>query len=131
MTEGVTSLKNGVSSQEMYLSEFKISNCGELHQQELEKQNMQKFHDSMKLRISLCQCCHEAWPLYIKTKKKKEPFSCTLSLRDKNDTKKFSIENSLLPSAVPVELENLTQIEKMLLARVFPVMSVYTKPKGH
>ena len=30
MTEGVTSLKNGVSSQEMYLSEFKISNCGEL-----------------------------------------------------------------------------------------------------
>ena len=34
MTEGVTSLKNGVSSQEMYLSEFKTSNCGELHQQE-------------------------------------------------------------------------------------------------
>ena len=76
MTEGVTSLKNGVSSQEMYLSEFKISNCGELHQQEWAKLNMQKFHDSMKLRISLCQCCHEAWPLHIKTKKKKEPYIC-------------------------------------------------------
>ena len=55
MTEGVTSLKNGVSSQEMYLSEFKISNCGEPHQQEWAKLNMRKFHDSMKLRISLCQ----------------------------------------------------------------------------
>ena len=55
MTGGVTSLKNGVSSQEMYLPEFKISNCGELHQQEWAKLNMQKFHDSMKLRISLCQ----------------------------------------------------------------------------
>ena len=84
----------------------------------------------MKLRISLCQCCHEAWPLHIKTKKKKEPYICTRCLRDKNDTKKFSFENSLLPSAVPVALENLTQIEEMLLARVFPVMSVYTKPGG-
>lgn len=82
MTEGVTSLKNGVSSQEMYLSEFKISNYGELHQQEWAKLNMQKFHDSMKLRISLCQCCHEAWPLHIKTKKKKEPYICTRCLRD-------------------------------------------------
>ena len=42
MTEGVTSLKNGVSSQEMYLSEFKkISKYGELHQQEWAKLNMQ------------------------------------------------------------------------------------------
>ena len=31
---------------------------------------------------------------------------------------------------MPVELENLTQIEEMLIARVFPVMSVYTKPGG-
>ena len=112
----------------MYLSEFKISNCGELHQQEWAKLNMQKFHDSMKLRISLCQCCHEAWPLHIKTKKKKEPYICTRCLRDKDDAKKFSFEISLLPSDVPVELENLTQIEEMLIARVFPVMSVYTKP---
>ena len=44
--------------------------------------------------------------------------------------KKFPFENSLLPSAVPAELENLTQIEEMLIARVFLVMSVYTKPGG-
>lgn len=36
----------------------------------------------------------------------------------------------MLPSAVPVELKNLKQIEEMLIARVVPVMSVYTKPGG-
>ena len=66
----------------------------------------------------------------LKQQQKKEPYICTRCLRDKNDTKKFSFENSLLPSAVPAELENLTQIEEMLIARVFPVMSVYTKPGG-
>ena len=53
MTEGVTSLKNGVSSQETYLSEFQISKCGELHQQEWAKLNMQKFHDT--IRALFCQ----------------------------------------------------------------------------
>ena len=31
---------------------------------------------------------------------------------------------------MPVELENLKQIEEMLIARVFPVISVYTKREG-
>lgn len=31
---------------------------------------------------------------------------------------------------MPDELQNLTQIEEMLIARVFPVISVYTKPGG-
>ena len=42
----------------------------------------------------------------------------------------FFSENSLIPSPVPEELQNLTQIEEMLIARVFPVISVYTKPRG-
>ena len=43
----------------------------------------------------------------------------------------------MIPSPVPKELYELTQIEEMLIARVFPVISVYTKPgwqrayKGH
>ena len=41
MTEEVTSLKNGVSKQEMYLSEFKTSNCVGRHQQEWAELNMQ------------------------------------------------------------------------------------------
>ena len=36
----------------------------------------------------------------------------------------------MIPSPVPKELYGLTQIEEMLIARVFPVISVYTKPGG-
>ena len=36
----------------------------------------------------------------------------------------------MIPSSVPEELENLTQFEEMLIARAFPVIHVYTKPKG-
>ena len=44
----------------------------------------------------------------------------------------------MIPSAVPLELENLTHCEEMLIARAFPVMQVYIRPnprttgyKGH
>ena len=123
-------MENKISNQQIYLSEFNVRPCGELHKQEWATLNMQKFHKSIKFRISLCQCCHEAWPLHIKSKKEKHPCICTRCLRDKNDTKKFSSANSLIPSPVPEELQNLTQIEEMLIARVFPVISVYTKPGG-
>ena len=70
-TEAPGCLKNGISNQQMYLSEFNTRPCGELHKQEWAILNMQKFHKSMKFRISLCQFCHEAWPLHIKSKKGK------------------------------------------------------------
>ena len=36
----------------------------------------------------------------------------------------------MIPSPVPRELEGLTQIEKMLIARELPIMRVYVKPGG-
>ena len=36
----------------------------------------------------------------------------------------------MIPSAVPLKLQNLTQFEEMLIARAFPIIHVYTKPKG-
>ena len=36
----------------------------------------------------------------------------------------------MIPSPVPKELQGLTQIEEMLIAHAFPVISVYTKPGG-
>ena len=36
----------------------------------------------------------------------------------------------MIRSPVPKELPNLTQFEEMLFARAFPVMHVYTKPRG-
>jgi hypothetical protein len=34
----------------------------------------------------------------------------------------------MIPSCVPHELQNLTQIEEMLIARALPIMRVYIKP---
>ena len=42
----------------------------------------------------------------------------------------FSAQNSMVPTQVPKELQGLTQIEEMLIARAFPFISVYTKPGG-
>ena len=36
----------------------------------------------------------------------------------------------MIPSCVPNELQNLTQIEEMLIAHVLPIMRVYIKPGG-
>ena len=36
----------------------------------------------------------------------------------------------MIPSPVPKELQGLTQIEEMLIAHAFPVISVYTKSGG-
>ena len=36
----------------------------------------------------------------------------------------------MIPSSVPLELRNLTQIEEMLIARALPIMRVYIKPGG-
>ena len=36
----------------------------------------------------------------------------------------------MIPSPVPPELEGLTQIEEMLIARALPIMRVYIKPGG-
>jgi len=44
--------------------------------------------------------------------------------------KKFSSQSGMTPSQVPNELQGLTRLEEMLIARVFPVISVYTKPGG-
>ena len=36
----------------------------------------------------------------------------------------------MIPSSVPNELQSLTQIEGMLIARALPIMRVYIKPGG-
>ena len=43
--------------------------------------------------------------------------------------KKFNSENKTIPCVVPDALKGLTQCEEMLIARAFPVMQVYVKPR--
>ena len=90
---------------------------------------MRKFHNSIKYIVYHCSICQEAWPL--KAKPKNYPnYTCSRCTRDKSTPKKFSTENSMIPSLVPKELQGLTQFEEMLIARAFPVMHAYTKLRG-
>ena len=118
----------GEISKESFLKSVDPS-AGVLHKQSWVIKNMHKFHDSMKMEINQCMICKEAWPKEVSSKKE-ENFTCLRCKRDKGTPKKFSSENSMIPSAVPEPLVGLTQIEEMLIARAFPVMQVYTKPRG-
>lgn len=89
--------------------------------------NMTNFHKNLNYKIQQCRVCHEAWPTNTKLK---ENYQCSRCNRDKNTIKKFSEQNLMIPSKVPSELTDLTQIEEMLIARAFPQMSVYLKPGG-
>ena len=76
-----------------------------------------------------CTVCHEAWPLCTRPKQRHN-YVCSRCSRDKSVPEEFSQENSTIPFPVPRELQGLSQFEEMLIARAFPVMHVYTKPRG-
>ena len=88
---------------------------------------MNKFHKSIQYVVSQRTVCFEAWPLKSKPK---TPHVCSRCSRDKKYPKKFSVENSMIPSSVPDELKKLTQIEEMLIARALQIVRVYIKPGG-
>ena len=50
---------------------------------------------------------------------------CRRCYKEGGTTKKFSKDNNMDPGYVPEELQDLTEIEEMLIAQVFMVMSVY------
>ena len=75
---------------------------------------MRKFHLSLRRQKVQCSICYEAWPRKEIDKHSKE-FVCTRCLRDKGFPKKFSYKNNMIPSAVSLELENLTHCEECML----------------
>ena len=106
---------------------FDNTNYGVIEEQCWTKTNINKFHKSVKYIVSQCAVCQEAWPLKSKSR---TPYVCSRCCRDKKSPKKFSSENSMIPSKVPHQLQNLTQTEEMLIARALPIMRVYIKPGG-
>ena len=113
-------------NQQDYLNMFDNTNNGDIEEQCWAKAN-NKFNKSVQYIVSQCTECQEAWPLKSKPR---TPYTCSRCSRDKKSPKKFSNENSMIPSSVPHELQNLTQIEEMLIARALPIMRVYIKPGG-
>lgn len=88
---------------------------------------MNSFRDELaELQICKCKVCHEAWftttPLIDET--------CASCHHDTNEIKKFSDANDMNPLHPPQELQCLSLLEEMLIARACPIMRVYTKRGG-
>jgi hypothetical protein len=128
--QGSSIIDSEIPTQENYLKEFFYSiKNGSIHEQMWAKANIKKFHKSVEFFISKCSICHEAWPLKSKPRSY-TGYVCSQCCRDKKSPKKFSFENSMIPSSVPQQLKYLTQVEEMLIARALPIMRVYIKPGG-
>ena len=111
-----------------YLNTFNLSN-GRICEQSWAKKNIDKFHNSLKFSINQCPICLEVWPVkFARVKLSKE--MCLRCKKDKKLPKKISKGNNMIPSAVPLALQGLTQIEEMLIARALPIMRVYVRPGG-
>ena len=90
---------------------------------------MHTFHEQQyKWRQMQCTVCSEIWP--SRDKSSKQLYECIRCSRDKNVVKKFSTANDMHPGPVPECLQNLTQVEEMLIARVSPIMYIYRKHGG-
>ena len=79
----------------------------------------------MQYTVSQCTVCQEAWPLKSKPR---SPYVCSRCSRDEKSPKILSSESSMIPSPVPNELKDFTQVEEMLIARTLPITRVYIKP---
>src|SRR5256884_1223886 len=72
------------------------------------------------IRYNTCPICNERIPSMTLVNG-----SCRRCNTEKSNLKKFSSENNMDPGVVPDELKGLTEIEEMLIAQVFTVMTVY------
>jgi hypothetical protein len=95
------------TNQQNYLQKFDITKNGGIENQCWAKTNINKFQKSIKFSIVKCTICQEAWPLKAKPKSLTN-YVCLRCSRDKKSPKKFSCKNSMIPSCVPHELQNLT-----------------------
>lgn len=103
-----TKKKAKFSSTNECSSNSKIKNEMPIQSQPFAKQNMTKFHNSIKYTIYHYNICQETWPL--KTKPNNYPnYICSGCSRDKSVLKKFSNENFMIPSPVPKELQGIAR----------------------
>ena len=121
--------RNVTVTQKQYLDEYDTLKYGAIHEQCWAQNNMKTFHSSLNYSNNQCIVCQEVWPVRTKPLSP-DNYMCSHCTRDKKSPRKFSDENSMIPSSVPNELQGLTQTEEMLIARALPVMRVYIKPGG-
>ena len=117
-----------VDSREEYLQQGGWEDAeNPLHEQEWVRNEMGSFHSSQEqLQHHQCTVCKETWPTKQNLSKDPARYVCHRCTRDKKSPRVYSAENGI----VPPQLEGLTQIEEMLIAKVCPIMSVYRKHGG-
>ena len=99
-----------------------------LHHEEWAQEEMAVFHRfEENLRHYHCVVCKEAWPL---SASREALYTCSRCKRDKKPCRLYSAENDMDPGSVPAELQGLSEVEKLLIARAFPIMSIYRKHGG-
>ncbi|CAG8509590.1 4776_t:CDS:10, partial [Scutellospora calospora] len=74
-----------------------------------------------KLKHTLCPICNEKFLSIVLVMGE-----CRRCYSKKTLLKKFSVDNNIDPGEVPEELQNLTDIEEMLIAQVFPNVQEFT-----
>ena len=93
---------------------------------EFDHKLLQKFRTTInKFEQKLCLVCNERFPSI-----KLVMGECQHCYNDKNTPKRFSAENNMDPKNLPEELQDLTEIEEMLIAQIFSIISVYCLREG-
>ena len=99
-----------------------------LYHEEWAQEEMAAFHRfEENLRHYHCVVCKEAWPLPAS---REALYTCSRCKRDKKPCRLYSSENDMDPGSVPAELQGLSEVEELLIARAFPIMSIYRKHGG-
>ena len=63
-------------------------------EQNVQNDNMIKFHNTMKMLVTQCVICKEAWPMKNQKSKMTDlNYTCCRCKRDKGNPKKFSEES--------------------------------------
>ena len=96
-----------------------------LHHEEWAQEEMAAFHRfEESLRHYHCVVCKEAWPL---SASREALYTFSRCKRDKKPCRLYSAENDMDPGSVPAELQGLSEVDELLIARAFPIMSIYRK----
>ena len=128
LTTTITVVSNQNNQKSDYLKQFNFSKYGHIHEQKWTQKCISEFHSSIQLSIFHCTVCQE---LPNKGKSEiKQSYVCTRCSRDKSVPRRFSNQNLMISSAVPRQLQSLTQVKEMLIARALSIMSVFIKPGG-
>lgn len=98
-----------------------------IHEQKLPNEMMKKFHKSMKYSNYINALCVMRHGHCAHNQKKINKYVCSRCSRDKSVPKKFSAQNSMIPSPVPKELQGLTQFEEMLIALELSQLCMFTQ----